>query len=90
MALGAQVGDIRRLFLRHGLALTVVGLLVGLGAALVLTPLMSSLLYGVGPTDPVTYTVVALGLATATLLATYLPARRASRGSPLTALRWDT
>jgi ABC-type antimicrobial peptide transport system permease subunit len=89
MALGAQVGDVRRLFLKHGLSLTLVGIVLGLGAALALTPVMSSLLYGVRPTDPVTYAGVALALAAVTLLATYLPARRASRVSPIVALRSD-
>ena len=89
MALGAQVGDVRRLFLRHGLVLTTAGVVLGLGAALTLTPVMSSLLYGVQPNDPVTYVGVTFVLAAVTLLATYLPARRASRVSPIVALRSD-
>jgi len=87
MALGAQVGDVRTLFLRHGLALTLAGLVLGIGAALLLTPIMSALLYGVAPTDPVTYAGVAIVLGAVTLLATYLPARRASRVQPIIALR---
>jgi predicted permease len=87
MALGAQVGDVRRLFLRHGLALTVVGLVLGVGAAALLTPIMSAMLFGVGPMDPMTYAGVAIVLGAVTLLATYLPARRASRLEPVTALR---
>jgi putative ABC transport system permease protein len=87
MALGAQGGDVRRLFLRHGLALTIVGIMLGIGAALLVTPIMSTLLYGVAPTDPVTYVGVAIALAVVTLLATYLPARRASRVQPIVALR---
>jgi len=87
MALGAQVGDVRTLFLRHGLALTLAGLVLGIGAALLLTPIMSALLYGVAPTDPVTYAGLAIVLGAVTLLATYLPARRASRVQPIIALR---
>jgi predicted permease len=87
MALGAQSRDVRSLFLRHGLALTLVGIVGGIGAAMLLTPVMSALLYGVRPTDPITYVGVAMGLGTVTLLATYLPARRASRVDPIVALR---
>ena len=87
MALGAQSSDVRALFLRHGLALTLTGLLLGTGAAMLVTPIMSTLLYGVAPTDPVTYAGVAIVLAAVTLLATYLPARRASRVEPIIALR---
>jgi ABC-type antimicrobial peptide transport system permease subunit len=87
MALGAQRGDVRRLFLWHGLALTLAGIVLGIGAAVLLTPIMAALLYGVAPTDPVTYASVAMVLAVVTLLATYLPARRASRLEPIIALR---
>jgi putative ABC transport system permease protein len=87
MALGAQARDVRRLFLRHGLALALAGIALGIGAALSLTRIMSTLLFGVGPLDPVTYTMAATALATVAALATYLPARRASRTDPLVALR---
>jgi predicted permease len=87
MALGAQSADVHALFLRHGLALTLAGLVLGIGAAMLLTPIMSSLLYGVAPTDPATYAGVAIVLGAVTLLATYLPARRASRVQPIIALR---
>ena len=87
MALGAQSGDVRGLFLRHGLTLTLTGIVLGIGAAVLLTPTVSALLYGVAPTDPVTYAGVAIALGAVTLLATYLPARRASRMEPLLALR---
>jgi predicted permease len=89
MALGAQSGDVRALFLRHGLALTLAGLVLGIGGAMLLTPIMSALLYGVAPTDPPTYAGVAIVLGAVTLLATYLPARRASRVDPIVALRAD-
>jgi len=87
MALGAQTGDVRIMFLRHGLWLTVVGLAIGVSIALVLTRVMSAFLFGVGPMDPVTYAAVSTALAGMTLVATYLPARRASRVDPIVALR---
>jgi ABC-type antimicrobial peptide transport system permease subunit len=89
MALGAQASDVRRLFLGHGLKLVAVGLVLGVAAALALTRLMSTLLFGVGPMDPVTYAVVSGVLGTVALIATYLPARRASRIDPIVALRTD-
>jgi putative ABC transport system permease protein len=87
MALGAQTGDVRRLFLRHGLVLTLCGIAVGIGAAIFLTRVMSALLFGVTPMDPVTYAAASTGLAAVALLATYLPARRASGIDPIVALR---
>ncbi len=87
MALGAQSGDIRALFIRRGLVLTLAGLALGTGAAMLVTPVMSALLYGVAPTDPATYAGVVIGLAVVTLGATYLPARRASLLQPIIALR---
>jgi putative ABC transport system permease protein len=90
IALGAQTGDVRRLFLRHGLVLTGAGIAVGIGVALAVTRVMSALLFGVSPIDPVTYVAVAASLATVALLATYLPARRASRTDPIIALRSGT
>ena len=77
----------RRLFLRHGLLLTSAGIGFGIAAALPLTRVISALLFGVSPTDPFTYLVVAAILATVVLFATYLPARRASRVDPIVALR---
>jgi ABC-type antimicrobial peptide transport system permease subunit len=87
MALGAQKSDVRRLFLRHGLTLAFVGITIGLGGAALMSPAMSTLLYGVAPVDPVTYAAVSMTLAGVTLLATYLPARRASSVPPIVALR---
>jgi predicted permease len=89
MALGAQVADVRTMFLRHGLWLTSAGIALGIGVALVLTRAMSALLFGVGTADPITYAGVSAALATVALLATYLPARRASRIDPIVALRTD-
>jgi putative ABC transport system permease protein len=87
MALGAQIGDVRKMFLRHGLWLTTIGIAIGIGIALVLTRVMSAFLFGVGPMDPITYAVVSAALAGMTLVATYLPAHRASRVDPVVALR---
>lgn len=87
MALGAQVSDVRQMFLRHGLSLTAAGIAVGIGVALLLTRVMSALLFGVGPADPATYATVAAGLTAVGLLATYVPARRAARVDPVNALR---
>jgi putative ABC transport system permease protein len=89
VALGAQTGDVRRLFLRHGLVLTITGIALGIGAAMLLTRVMSSFLFGVAPIDPVTYVAVAASLAAVAMVATYLPARRASSVDPVVALRAD-
>jgi putative ABC transport system permease protein len=90
MALGARARDVRRMFLRHGLALTAAGIGLGIGVAAVLTRVLSAFLFGVGPVDPLTYGVVSAVLAAVALLATYLPARRAARVDPIIALRADT
>jgi predicted permease len=87
MALGAQAVDVQQMFLRHGLWLTTIGIVIGIGIALMLTRVMSAFLFGVGPMDPITYVAVAAVLAGMTLLATYLPAYRASRVDPVLALR---
>ena len=87
MALGAQRREVRAMFLRQGLALSGVGLAIGLVAALALTRLMSSLLFGIEPTDVVTY-VAAIGvILAAAALASYLPARRASAIDPVETLK---
>ena len=87
MALGAQIGDVRKMFLQHGLWLTAIGIAIGIGIALMVTRVMSAFLFGVGPMDPITYAAVSALLAGMTLVATYLPARRASRVDPVVALR---
>ena len=89
MALGAQPREVLRLILKQGLLLTAVGIAVGLAGALALTRVMSGLLFGVGSTDPVTFAAIALLLAFVSLIACYLPARRATRVNPLIALRYD-
>jgi predicted permease len=87
MALGAQIADVQNVFLRQGLWLTATGILIGIGVAMVVTRVMSSFLFGVGPMDPVTYAAVSGTLAVVALIGTYLPARRATRVDPLVALR---
>jgi predicted permease len=89
MALGARPLDVRRMLLGEGARLAGLGVALGLGGAFLLTRLMGSLLYGVGPRDPVTFLVVPSLLAAVALAATDLPARRASRVDPSRALRGD-
>jgi ABC-type antimicrobial peptide transport system permease subunit len=89
VALGAQTGDVSRLFLRHGVLLTLTGIALGIGVAMPVTRVMSALLFRVSPIDPITYAGVAVALAAVSLVATYLPARRASRIDPVLALRTD-
>jgi predicted permease len=89
IALGARGRDVCTLFLRHGLTLTAVGIVLGIGLAVVVTRVMSGYLFGVGPVDPLTYAAVSALLAGIALLATYLPARRAARIDPNVALRAD-
>jgi predicted permease len=87
VALGAEPGALRRLFVRHGLALAGSGAAIGLAAAAGLTQLMKSVLFGISPVDPLTYTAVPLVLVAATVLASYLPARRAAAVDPVETLR---
>jgi predicted permease len=89
LALGAEAGDVRRMVLGRGLILSGTGVIIGLGAAVGLTRLMDSLLYGVDPIDPLTYGAVALGLTLVALLASYVPARRASMVDPVVAIRFE-
>ncbi len=87
MALGANPGDVLRRVVRQGMAVALSGAGAGLAAAFLLTRLMSSLLYGVRPTDPATYAAVAALLLAIALAACYVPARRAAHIDPVKALR---
>jgi predicted permease len=89
MALGANHGDVLRLVVRHGLLLTGMGIVIGLGIAFGAGQLLSSLLYGIGPTDSTTFTSVAFLLCAVAFLACYIPARRAMRVDPMVALRYE-
>jgi putative ABC transport system permease protein len=89
MALGAQSADVVGLVMRQGAALASAGIAVGVVGALALTRLISGLLYGVGARDPLTFAAMALTLGSVALLATWIPARRAARVSPMLAIRSD-
>jgi predicted permease len=89
MALGATHGNIKGMVLREGLLSTVVGLIVGLGLGLSIAKISASLLYGISPVDPVSILVTVALLGTASLLAGYLPARRAAKIDPMEALRYE-
>src|ERR1700722_5384278 len=89
MALGARSGDVVRLVLGQGLQFTAIGIVFGVGGALVLMRFLESLLYEVRPTDPPTLVVVLLLLVSVSVAASYLPARRAMRVDPMVALRYE-
>jgi putative ABC transport system permease protein len=89
LALGAQRRDVVAMIVAQGMAMTAAGALVGVVSALLLTRLMSSLLFGVSAADPITFTAVPLLLAAVAFIACYVPARRATRVDPLVALRTE-
>jgi putative ABC transport system permease protein len=87
IALGAGRREIVGLVIREGLLLAAIGLVIGLGGAMWLTKFLRSLLFGVTPTDPITFSAVAAGILVIALVSCYLPARRAVKVDPLIALR---
>jgi ABC-type antimicrobial peptide transport system permease subunit len=89
LALGAQRQDVLVIVIREAFKVTLAGLLVGILAALALTRFLSSLLYGVKPTDPLTLVAVSLLLVCVALVACYIPARRATKVDPMAALRHE-
>jgi ABC-type antimicrobial peptide transport system permease subunit len=89
MALGAQRSDVLRLVLGHGMRVALLGVAIGMAAALGLTRLMASQLYGVSAKDPLTFVGVAALLTLVALAACYIPARRAMRVDPIVALRYE-
>jgi putative ABC transport system permease protein len=89
MALGAQRRDVFGLVLAEGTRLTLLGIAIGVLAALVLSHLLAALLFGVSATDPLTFAGVAGLLVVVALLACYIPARRATRVDPMVALRYE-
>jgi putative ABC transport system permease protein len=89
MALGAQASDVLKMLVGQGMVLTAVGIAIGVIAALALTQLMSNMLFGISPTDPLTFGVIAALLAVVALLACFVPARRATKVDPMIALRYE-
>ena len=87
MALGATARDVGRLIVRQGLKLVLSGIVIGVVSALALQRVIGKLLFGISPTDPLTFTVIAFLLIGVALLACWIPARRATKVDPLTALR---
>ena len=89
VALGAQTRDVLRLVLGQGVRLILFGLALGLAVSFALTRVLAVMLFGVTPTDPLTFVGVSLLLTSVALLACYIPARRATKVNPLVALRYE-
>ncbi len=89
LALGARPGSILGMVVRQALALTAAGIAIGLGSAFALTRVMSTLLYGINATDAFTFVTTPLLLGTIAIIASYVPARRASKLDPMIALRYE-
>jgi putative ABC transport system permease protein len=89
MALGAQTGAVLKLAVAYGMKLVVIGIIVGLVAAFALTRVMSTLLFGVTATDPATFTLIPLLFVLVAAIASYIPARRATKVNPIVALRYE-
>ena len=89
MALGAQASNVRKLFLRRGIQLITVAMVIGLPAAFLIARLFSSILYGIKPDDAFTFISIPVFLGCVALIATYIPARRATKVDPMVALRYE-
>ena len=89
MALGGRPGDVSRLVIRECMLIAVSGLIIGCGLSLALSGVLSGLLYGIAPTDALTYGVAVLVLLLVTAAASYIPVRRATRIDPVIALRCE-